>query len=97
MVAKTQALIHTFVKTFENKAPEFKDDRYDFNRREFIGGLGQPLDRRAFQRGQVKEWDERRERVRQQVVAAYSLSPLYQAKAAKDPEFWNKFDCMGRV
>lgn len=50
-VAKTRALIHTFVTTFQNKAPEFKDDRYDFNRREFIGRLGQPLDRGAFQRG----------------------------------------------
>lgn len=49
-VAKTRALIHTFITTFQNKAPEFKDVRYDFNRREFIGRLGVPVDRGAFQR-----------------------------------------------
>jgi hypothetical protein len=34
---------------------------------------------------------EHRERVRQQCVAEYSSSPLWQARAAKDPEYWNKF------
>ncbi|WP_177219686.1 hypothetical protein [Nitrosospira multiformis] len=43
-------MIHTFVTTFQNKAPEFKDVRYDFNRREFIGRLGVPVDRATFQR-----------------------------------------------
>jgi hypothetical protein len=69
----------------------------NFNRREFSGRLGQPLDGERFSAAQVKEWDELREQVRQQLVAAYSSSPLYQAKALSDPEFWNKFDCMGRV
>lgn len=38
----------------------------------------------------------RRELVRQQLVAEFSSSPLYQARAAKDPEYWNKFST-GRV
>ncbi|SFU73509.1 hypothetical protein SAMN05216417_1215 [Nitrosospira multiformis] len=50
-VAKTRALIHTFITTFQNKAPEFKDVRYDFNRRKFIGRLGQSFDRETIQRG----------------------------------------------
>lgn len=49
-VAKTRALIHTFITTFQNKAPEFKDVRYDFNRREFIGRDGLPIDRATFRR-----------------------------------------------
>jgi hypothetical protein len=36
-LAKVRAFIHTFVTTFENRAPEFKDVRYDLNRTEFIG------------------------------------------------------------
>ena len=35
--------------------------------------------------------DERLELVRQQSVELYSSSPLYQARAAKDPDYWNKF------
>lgn len=31
------------------------------------------------------------ERVRQRCVAEFSSSPLYQARAAKDPEYWNTF------
>ena len=31
------------------------------------------------------------ERVRQRSVAEFSYSPLYQAMAAKDPEYWNTF------
>lgn len=49
-VAKTRALIHTFITTLQNKAPEFKDVRYDFNRREFIGKNGMPIDRATFRR-----------------------------------------------
>ncbi|PTQ78674.1 hypothetical protein C8R21_1418 [Nitrosospira multiformis] len=88
-LAKMRALIHTFVKAFENKALEFKDDRYDFNRREFIGRLGKPLDRGRFSSAQVKEWEDQRERLRQQCVAEFSSSPLYQARALIDPEYWN--------
>ncbi len=32
-----------------------------------------------------------REQVRQRLVAEYSSNPLYQARAAKDPEYWNTF------
>ena len=61
------------------------------------GGMVCPFSGKYLSAARVKELDERRERVRQQVVAEYSLSPLYQAKALSDPEFWNKFGCMGRV
>ncbi len=37
-----------------------------------------------------------REQVRQQCVAEYSSSPLWQQRAAKDPEYWNRF-YVGRV
>lgn len=33
----------------------------------------------------------RRELIRQRCVAIFSSSPLYQAAAAKDPEYWNNF------
>jgi len=36
----------------------------------------------------------KRELVKAQCVEEYSSSPLYQARAAKDPEFWNWF-CNG--
>jgi hypothetical protein len=42
------------------------------------------------------EWRAHLELVRQQCVAEFSSSPLYQAAAAKDPEYWNEFS-MGRV
>lgn len=37
----------------------------------------------------------RLEQVRLRLVAIYSSSPLYQARAAKDPEYWNKFSVGG--
>nr|WP_143104272.1 hypothetical protein [Nitrosospira multiformis] len=55
-----------------------------------------PLTGQRFSAAQMKEWDEQRERVRQQVVAEFSSSPLYQARAEKDPEYWNTFS-VGRV
>ena len=36
-----------------------------------------------------------RERVRQRSVALYSASPLYQARAAKDQDFWKTFSVGG--
>ena len=55
-----------------------------------------PLTGESFSAAQVKAWDEHREQVRLQLVAEYSSSPLYQARAAKDPEYWSKFST-GRV
>lgn len=46
---------------------------------------------RAMRSGQAKQ-----ELVRQQCVEAYSKSPLYQARAAKDPDYWKNFST-GRV
>lgn len=40
---------------------------------------------------QALEWLKHRELVRQQYVELFSSAPLYQARAAKDPEYWNKF------
>ena len=33
----------------------------------------------------------KREQVRQRLVAVHSSAPFYQARAAKDPEYWNTF------
>lgn len=38
-----------------------------------------------------KAWEEQRERVRLRSVAEFSSSPLYQARADKDPTYWDKF------
>lgn len=40
---------------------------------------------------QYLQMEERLEQVRLHCVEEYSSSPLWQARAAKDPEFWNKF------
>nr|WP_228215883.1 hypothetical protein [Aromatoleum toluclasticum] len=45
---------------------------------------------------QVAQRDEQREQVRQRCVKEFSSSPLYQARAEKDPEYWNTF-YVGRV
>ena len=34
---------------------------------------------------------EHREQVRLRCVKEYSSNPLYQARAAKDPNYWNNF------
>lgn len=44
-----------------------------------------------FTESEVRELDRKRERVRQQCVEEYSSSPLYQARAAKDPNYWKEF------
>lgn len=38
-----------------------------------------------------EELAQQREQVRQRLVAEHSSSPLYQARAAKDPDYWNTF------
>jgi len=35
--------------------------------------------------------EEQREQVRLRLVEAFSSAPLYQARAEKDPEYWNTF------
>jgi hypothetical protein len=35
--------------------------------------------------------EEQRERVRVHCVALFSSSPLYQARAAKNPSYWDNF------
>jgi len=34
---------------------------------------------------------EQREQVRRRCVEVFSSSPLYQARAAKDPKYWDNF------
>lgn len=46
---------------------------------------------KAMREGQAKQ-----ELVRQKCIAQYSLSPLYQARADKDPDYWKNFSS-GRV
>lgn len=57
---------------------------------------GDPLTPPDWNEEKEREWRAHRERVRQQCVAEYSSSPLWQARAAKDPEYWNKFS-VGRA
>lgn len=40
---------------------------------------------------EVRQRAELCERVRQRCVAEYSSSPLWQQRAAKDPDYWNRF------
>jgi len=46
-------------------------------------------------RRQNQEWAEQLERARLRSVEVFSSSPLYQARAAKDPEYWNTFSVGG--
>lgn len=48
--ATTRILFNTFTRTFQNKALELKNVRYDFNRREFIGRDGVRTDRAILER-----------------------------------------------
>lgn len=50
-----------------------------------------PLTGKVYSAEEVAESDRHRELVRQQCVRAFSSSPLHQAAAAKDPEYWNEF------
>lgn len=40
---------------------------------------------------ELRDSERQQERVRQRLVASHSSSPLYQARAEKDPEYWNTF------
>ena len=42
------------------------------------------------------KWQEHLDLVKAQSAAGFSLSPLYRARAEKDPEYWNTFST-GRV
>ena len=44
----------------------------------------------------MKEHLEHCERVKRHCVKVFSLSPLYQARAAKNPNYWNELGMMGR-
>ena len=50
-----------------------------------------PLAEGAFPEELRAQWREERERVRQRCVKLFSASPLYQARAAKDPQYWDNF------
>ncbi|MCX7184920.1 MAG: hypothetical protein NTW90_06770 [Nitrosospira sp.] len=42
-VAKTRALIHTFITTLHNQFPQLKDYKYDFSSRQFVDRQGRPV------------------------------------------------------
>ncbi len=45
----------------------------------------------AWNAAQRAAMEEHREQVRLRCVAEYSSSHLWQQRAAKDPEYWNRF------
>jgi len=57
---------------------------------------GDPLTPPDWNEEKDRFWREHLEQVRQRCVKEFSSSPLYQARAEKDPEYWNKFS-VGRV
>lgn len=57
---------------------------------------GDPLMPPDWNMDKERALQEQREQVRQRCVAEFSSSPLYQARAAKDPAYWSKF-YVGRV
>jgi hypothetical protein len=57
---------------------------------------GDPLTPPDWNEDKERERLERRELVRQRCVAEFSSGPLYQARAAKDPTYWDDF-YIGRV
>ena len=48
---------------------------------------------RVLTKHQKEQELEQAKRVRQRNVEVFSSSPLYQARAAKDPNYWNNFSC----
>ncbi len=52
--------------------------------------MADELAENALTKQQRETLREERAQVRQRFAAAYSLSPLYRAAAAQDPEFWDK-------
>ena len=59
--------------------------------RSLMPKMDDPLAEGAFPLELRQEWAQHRERVRQVCVAEYSSSPLWQARAAKDPHYWDNF------
>ena len=47
---------------------------------------------RILPRWKLRQEREERERVRLHYVEVFASSPLYQARAAKDPNYWNNFN-----
>jgi len=52
---------------------------------------GDPLTPPDWSEERERQMHADRERVRQACVAEYSSSPLWQARAPKGPNYWNKF------
>jgi hypothetical protein len=85
---KVRSLIPSFLGTIQSQYPGIKNARYDFTAGRFLdsrnvpifGGSEQGFDKAA-----------KSERVRFRSVAEFSSSPLYQARAAKDPTYWGNF------
>lgn len=50
-----------------------------------------PLAENAFPKELRDKWREERKQVRQLCAEEYSSSPLWRARAEKDPDYWNKF------
>ncbi len=50
-VAKTNALIHTYITTLQNKFPEIKSYKYDFGRLQFVDGRGRLVHADRFNMG----------------------------------------------
>ncbi|EIC30754.1 hypothetical protein Metal_3074 [Methylomicrobium album BG8] len=98
-VDKTQSLIQTFLANLQKSISRIirifsmtseKDSLYDPLTDNPWTGPSSISTKRSM------ELDEQREQVRQRLVAAHSSSPLYQARAEKDLEYWNTF-YVGRV
>ena len=52
---------------------------------------GDPLMPKDWNLEKQRHLQEQRERVRLRSVAEFSSSPLYQARAEKDPTYWDNF------
>jgi hypothetical protein len=57
----------------------------------FVIETDDPLAENALTKDQKEVLGEHLELVRQVCVAEYSSSPLWQARAAKDPDYWSTF------
>ncbi|MDO8864129.1 hypothetical protein Q6D67_20800 [Haliea sp. E1-2-M8] len=57
---------------------------------------GDPLTPPDWNEQKEREAQEQRELVRQRCEEEYSSSPLWRARAERDPEFWKKFS-PGRI
>ena len=57
--------------------------------------MADELAKNALTKQQRETLRAERERVKARFVELCSSNPLYQARAAKDPEFWNKYSVGG--